>query len=202
MAPRFTSGAGMSLLITFGLLFVMQALVAVDELDIIEEGPPTFIDFVRVVKDSETPEEPRKLEKPKPRETPPPPVDLALPTRASGQGIAMIQPVAPEPDLGGAGFLTRRNDTDVVPVVRVNPTYPQRLAARGIEGWVELEFSIGKAGEVVSPRVSASSDSGFERAALRAVRRWRYNPKLEDGKPVIRDGIRVRLTFALDQATV
>ena len=37
----------------------------------------------------------------------------------------------------------------------------------------------------------------FERSAIRAVRRWRYNPKIENGVAVERPGVRVRLGFEL-----
>ncbi len=37
----------------------------------------------------------------------------------------------------------------------------------------------------------------FDRAALRAVRKWKYNPKIEDGEPVERTGVTVRLEFEL-----
>ena len=43
-------------------------------------------------------------------------------------------------------------------------------------------------GYVVIPDVLGSD-------TLRAVRRWRYNPKIVDGEPVPRPGVRVLLRF-------
>jgi protein TonB len=37
----------------------------------------------------------------------------------------------------------------------------------------------------------------FDRAALRAVARWKYRPKVEDGAAVVRHGVMVVLTFEL-----
>ena len=68
MAPRFASGAGMSLLITFGLLFVMQALIAVDEIPLDEPSQSFFFDIVRVVEDTEVVETIRVPDRPKPPE--------------------------------------------------------------------------------------------------------------------------------------
>ena len=38
----------------------------------------------------------------------------------------------------------------------------------------------------------------FDRAALNAVRKWRYNPKVQDGQPVERPGVKVRLDFQME----
>jgi protein TonB len=90
-------------------------------------------------------------------------------------------------------------DTDTVPLVRVDPIYPQRASQRGIEGWVEVEFTITSAGTVKNPRISAFEPSSvFNRAALKAIRKWKYNPKVEDGKAVERPGVKVVLKFELD----
>ena len=84
-------------------------------------------------------------------------------------------------------------------MVRVNPQYPIRAEERGIEGWVELEFTISEAGTVKEARVIAAKPRGvFDRSALRAIKKWKYNPKVEDGKPVERPGVTVRLTFDLE----
>lgn len=200
MAPRYASVAGLSLLITFGLFFAMQALIAIDELDIAEPSSPFTLDTVRILKDTEPEKKKRELVKPKPQEVPPQISDFVLPKLGTGDQVVGLRTLGPEPSVGDEGLSLER-DTEAVPVVRVSPTYPPRMASRGIEGWVELEFSIGKVGNVVNPRVTASSNPGFDRAALRAVRGWRYNPKIEDGEPVVRDGIRVRLSFALDSAS-
>ena len=91
------------------------------------------------------------------------------------------------------------SDSDVVPVVRVNPQYPIRAAERGIEGWVELEFTITASGTVKNAVVTAARPARiFDSEALRAIGKWRYNPKIVDGKPVERKGVRVRLRFRLE----
>jgi protein TonB len=61
---------------------------------------------------------------------------------------------------------------------------------------VELAFTISPIGTVQDLVVTASQPSMvFDRAALRAVRKWRYNPKTENGVAVARAGVRVRLRF-------
>ena len=85
-----------------------------------------------------------------------------------------------------------------MPLVRVDPEYPPRAKQQGIEGWVELEFTISPAGTVQDAVVIGSNPAYvFDRAALRAVRKWRYNPKIEGGVAVARKGVQVRLRFEI-----
>jgi periplasmic protein TonB len=90
-------------------------------------------------------------------------------------------------------------DTDAVPLVRVPPEYPQREAAQGIEGWVKLRFTINEIGAVEDAVIVESSARGFEAPALKAIVRWRYNPKVENGQAVERRGIEVMLRFTLNE---
>ena len=92
-------------------------------------------------------------------------------------------------------------DTDVVPLVRVDPEYPPRAKQRRIEGWVDIEFTIGPAGTIQNAKIiGANPRAVFEQAALRAVRRWRYSPKVVDGKAVAQPGVQVRVRFELDRS--
>jgi protein TonB len=89
-------------------------------------------------------------------------------------------------------------DRDVVPLVRVDPVYPPQARQRRIEGWVDVEFTIGPAGTVEDVKVIGSNPRGvFEQATLRAVRRYRYNAKIVDDVAVARHGIQLRISFKL-----
>ena len=84
-------------------------------------------------------------------------------------------------------------------LVRVDPDYPARARQQRIEGWVDVEYTISAAGTVRNPRViDARPPSVFEEAALTAIRRWRFNPRLENGVPVEREGNQIRIRFDLD----
>ena len=82
---------------------------------------------------------------------------------------------------------------------QVPPQYPQRANSRGIEGWVQLEFTITESGAVTDIVVVAAEPSGyFERAASRALSRWKYKPKIIDGRPARRYNNQVVITFELE----
>ena len=197
---RILLAVGLGLLTTFGLFWVMQALVGVS--GELQEGRSRLsIEFVRLKRDT-TPElkkrEPPQREKP---EQPPPPPEMNLaknldPGEALGNIVPMVDTALELEKATSLG--TGGADRDVVPLVRVDPEYPPQAKQRRIEGFVDIEFTIGPAGTVQNPKViAARPTSVFERSALRAVRRWRYNPKIEDGVAVERTGVKVRLRFEL-----
>ncbi len=197
---RFLLAVGLGLLTTFALFWVMQALIGVS--GELQEGRSRLsIEFVRLKRDT-TPKmkerEPPKREKP---EQPPPPPEMNLaknldPGEALGDIVPMVDTALELEKATSLG--TGGADRDVVPLVRVDPEYPPQAKQRRIEGYVDIEFTIGSAGTVQNPKViAARPTSVFERSALRAVRRWRYNPKIEDGVAVERIGVRVRLRFEL-----
>ena len=96
-----------------------------------------------------------------------------------------------------AANLTLDAGDNVVPLVQVDPDYPPRAKQQGIEGWVEVGFQITPVGTVDNAVVLRSDPPYvFDRAAIQAIRKWRYNPKVVDGKAVSRRKV-TRFTFDL-----
>ena len=78
----------------------------------------------------------------------------------------------------------------------VPPSYPSDALRRGIEGWVELAFTVMPNGTVDDIEVrNASPTDVFDDAAIRAVRQWRFEPVRRNGK-VVQQRAMVRLRFA------
>lgn len=68
---------------------------------------------------------------------------------------------------------------------RVLPEYPPRARAQRIEGWVRLEIEVSPSGTVSAARVvAASPERVFDEAALKAIRRWRFQPAFSEGRAV------------------
>ncbi len=81
----------------------------------------------------------------------------------------------------------------------IAPAYPVRARERGTEGWVDLEFTVTKDGTTHDPSVSAAEPAGvFDRAALDAVRRWRYEPRVVNGT-IVEQRVETRLRFRLEE---
>jgi TonB family protein len=82
----------------------------------------------------------------------------------------------------------------------VSPTYPDAARKRGIEGWVELAFTVQTNGTVDNVEIrNASPAEVFDDAAMRAVRQWRFEPVVRNGEKVEQRAM-VRLKFSQQSA--
>ncbi|QQX79131.1 energy transducer TonB [Shewanella sp. KX20019] len=71
------------------------------------------------------------------------------------------------------------------PLFRKEPMYPMSYLQRRKEGWSQISFTVNEMGFVVNPVILASKGgSGFNKASLEALKKWRYAPKFVDGKAV------------------
>jgi TonB family protein len=80
------------------------------------------------------------------------------------------------------------------------PDYPQRAAAAGVEGWVEVQFDVTVTGKAENVRVLGAQPKGvFDAAALGAIRKARFAPaRTADGAPIVQAST-LKLRFALDE---
>jgi protein TonB len=139
---------------------------------------------------------------PPPPKAPPKPQAPEPDTSASNQGMSFEMPAV---NLGGtntgmsapgAGFA---RDGDATPIVRIEPKYPIQAARDGKEGWVRLSFTINEIGGVEDVKViEAEPKRIFDKEARRALRKWKYKPKVVDGKPQRQPGLTVQLDFKMD----
>ncbi|SFB83705.1 energy transducer TonB [Pseudoalteromonas denitrificans] len=87
------------------------------------------------------------------------------------------------------------------PLVRISPKYPIKAAREGKQGWVQIGFTISEIGTVTSPFIINSEPKRlFDKAALRAIRKWKYKPKMINGKTVKQTNQSIQLDFKIDQA--
>jgi periplasmic protein TonB len=116
-----------------------------------------------------------------------------------GTGVIDYRGPALDPVIGRGGLKLHGVDGDVIPLVRPDPDYPPRAISGQIEGWVQMRFSVTAAGTVRDAIVVASEPGTiFNEAALKAVARWRYNPRVVDGVAVERVGLQTVIRFELE----
>lgn len=97
-------------------------------------------------------------------------------------------------DVGGGISLAR----ELTPLVRFPPEYPMFAVSHRIEGYVVIRFNVTETGSVSDPEVVRSDPPDiFDRAAIRSVLRWKYQPQLANGKP-ISVVTYTRITFRLE----
>ncbi len=201
MAVRHGIAALLALGITFGLFYLMQYLISMGSERGANIRKGQVIEFVRLKRDSATQTRKRELpKKEKPPEPPPPPeLQMSQTDAPDADAMAIAAPdLSAGPDLGSGPNMGAPSDSDSVPLVRVPPQYPIRAAERGIEGWVVLRFTITATGTVENPTViDAKPKRIFDRAAVRALKKWKYRPRVVDGVPIERTE-EVKLSFDLD----
>jgi TonB family protein len=84
------------------------------------------------------------------------------------------------------------------PLSRIEPKYPLSAARSGQEGWVKVSFVIDEKGNVVDPLVQDSSGiKSFEKEALRAMKKWKYSPAIQDGKPIEQCQMEVQMDYKM-----
>jgi len=80
----------------------------------------------------------------------------------------------------------------------VMPEYPRRALEDEVEGWVDVSFGLTPAGDVVDARVEgATPRNTFDRAALTAVRQWKFEPR--DPAAAYTQRVRTRVEFKLQE---
>ena len=85
------------------------------------------------------------------------------------------------------------------PMVMIEPSYPQAAKRKGIEGHVTLRYDISKWGKPINVEVVSAEPRGvFERAAKRALKKWKYRVREVDGQLEMIPKQKVTLTFELD----
>ncbi len=187
--------------VTIGLLWLMQFLIATGEEAISKEPKKYYLDFVRVRQQEViNTEEPKPEKPPKPQQPPP---DIPPPSQDDINPDAQVIGVRPpastgNADIAGPGELAY-SDGEYLPIVRVAPIYPNRALSRGLEGYVDLMFTVTTAGTVRDPVVTYSTSSLFESAAKKAVLKFKYKPRIVDGQPVDVPGVETRIRFELEK---
>ncbi len=195
---RFVAAAALGGVTTIALFLTMKVLVTGRDYQIEKELASVGIDFVRVERDEDVNTKDRALKRPsqqKPDEPPPPP-KLQQTSRPNMDKATMSADFG---DFNLAGMnLNAPVDGDALAIVRVLPRYPSRALSRGVEGWVLLEFAINELGQAIEPVVVDADPKGtFDRAAISAVKRWKYRPMIEDGKAAVRPGVRQMISFRI-----
>ena len=112
---------------------------------------------------------------------------------ASGHAIAGIatpgNEMAPagtdDPQADGAAVPAGVESRDLVALVTPAPEYPVQALRSGLEGWVEVEFTVDERGATGDVLVAGAEPAGvFDAAATAAVAGWRYLPRVVNGRAV------------------
>lgn len=195
-------GLTLAVVVTFCLLWGMQALIAGGNNVLTEAPRGNVLDFIRLKKEQDVTKKERKPQKPAKPKTPPPPMVQPQMQQANPNADAVSTSFAADiqADASLAGGLSLdTGDGDYLPIVKVAPIYPRRAQSRGIEGYVIVEFTVTKNGSVRDPRVvEAKPESIFDRAAMDAALKFKYKPRVVDGVAMEVGGVQNKISFQID----
>lgn len=197
MIARYAISIALGAGVTFGLLFVMQLLIATGRGALTEATSFRVTDFVRVERSEVIESKRDQPEKPPEPEQPP---EMPAPNQADNFDNSMsVSMAAPAMDanlsIGGVGFGI--SDGEYLPIVKVAPVYPNRALTRGLEGYVIVEFTVTPQGTTRDAVVIESTSSLFERAAVDAALKFKYKPRVIDGQAVEVPGVRNKISFEI-----
>ncbi|AWK83909.1 TPA: energy transducer TonB [Photobacterium damselae] len=209
----------LAILLAGGLFTFMAWMVDNGSRQEPESTPPLSFNMVMVEQESEV-QRRQRVVPPKPEAPKPPPQIMpsqSKPTSVSTLPVASISALGLDTSISGiavsapkfgkiegaanlgAGINVGSNQ-QAMPLYRVEPSYPARALKQGAEGYVVLQFTIDTQGRPSDISVvEAKPRRLFERDAMRALRKWKYQAKVIDGQAVEQPGQTVKLEFKINQ---
>jgi len=191
---------------TLGLLFLMNSLVNT-EFTKPDDSKSVKIPDIRMPDTKiETRFDDAKPEKPQEPDTPPP--DLPEPEfdtpDVAAEGLNMTAPVTQATIEVGAGSLAF-SEGEYLPIVKVPPEYPSTALSRGIEGFCTVVYTVTETGATKDPQPIADQcvtkdgkpTTVFNRASVKAASKFKYKPKVVDGKAIEVPGVKNKFTYEM-----
>jgi len=207
MDHRFVRPTVYGAIFTFALFWSMHLLIEGGKYLAGQGDTLATVDFVRLKKETalETRER-KKPPKPEPPKQPPPPkmkIETpppdAPPTPFQMPKLNLPTTISGGPFLGSYVGGDMSGYSDLIPMMRIQPQYPRTAARDRIEGWVEFKITINPDGTVKSATpIKAQPRGVFESAAMQAILKWKFKPKVVDGKGVEATGIQ-KIEFSLEK---
>lgn len=84
------------------------------------------------------------------------------------------------------------SDRDAQPIVRIPPISPKGMTN---PGQCRVRFNVTKDGRPNSVTTTSCTEEGLSNAAVLSVLKWKYSPKIVDGKAVPRTGVETAVKF-------
>lgn len=198
---RIIVGIPIAAIVTVLLFNIMRILIIPDSVEVEEGGDQLRISINDEVAEVEARRRDTTIEDVDQIDPPPPPPQIERQAAEQPtEGLDTIVGQIPEfeaPQLASDNVSFSVSDRDAQPLVRIEPSYPPRAAERGLEGTCAVRFDVTPDGTPTNITILNCSSSMFERASIRAVERWRYQPRIQDGVPIARRGVETEFVFQL-----
>ena len=198
---RWAASMAMAVMITFGLFFFMQALIATGEgldepLNVVKIVDSTMPDIeLEVIEEIDKPELIEEITEVVEE------VERQV-TISDGPDLNIDRSqVQMDTGLELSNASISATDGDYLPLVAIAPQYPTRAAQRGIQGWCLVSFTVDGLGNVVEETITvvdAEPANIFDRSSERAAARFKFQPRVVDGKGVEVAGVQYLFRYELE----
>ena len=91
------------------------------------------------------------------------------------------------------------SNAEYLPIVKVAPVYPQAALRRRLEGVCTVAYNVTTTGSVKDVQVMQCDYEEFHRPSLEAALKFKYKPRVIDGKAVEVPGVRNKFTYVIEQ---
>lgn len=184
-------------IVTISLFVLMMTLIA-DEFKPQDKRDTGTFEINPKVEDIKVIQRDTKVDKVKKVVTPPPPptIERAKADKPT-ERIASLEGAVPEfetPKIDRTDFKITVSDRDAQPLVRIPPIMPTRAEK---SGHCRVKFDVSPEGQPFNVATTFCTQNVFERPTVKSVQKWKYNPKIVDGRAVSRSGVENKVTYQL-----
>lgn len=185
--------------VTVGLFLMMRGLIDIGPVEPEPEREPLQVE-IRFDVEPHDPVEAVTPDEIPDVQAPPPPERIDVHRGAPDEGfvdaVYEVRTIEPgEVEVSTNVSVTR--DGNPIPLIRIEPAYPDNASRRGLEGQCTMVFDITPEGTTSNVRVLNCTNTAFERSSINAVMRWRYSPQVQDGMPTVYRGATTQLVYRM-----
>lgn len=187
-----------TVLLELGLLTALVIFLVAVKVELRSDVPEEIVLAEQEIVEMEEIIQTRQIETPPPPPRPPVPVevpndeiiediDINIDADLALEGPLNLPPPPPPVEEEEDFFTVVENMPELIgglAGLQRNITYPEMARKAGIEGRVFLQFIVNERGEVENPRVIRGIGGGCDEEALRAIKKAKFKPGLQRGRPV------------------
>jgi len=199
-AIRWLVFTPLAAIFTVVLFLAMRALIS-KEFQPQDKSETASFEINPKVEDIKVIERETKVDKVKKVVTPPPPpqIERAKADKPT-EKIASIEGAIPEfeaPKIDKQNFKITVSDRDAQPLVRIPPVFPPRFLQGNNSGYCKVRFDVSPEGQPFNVVTTVCTAKQLKNATIKSVQKWKYNPKIVDGRSVARSGVETTIRFDL-----
>lgn len=86
---------------------------------------------------------------------------------------------------------------DPTPLVRIPPVFPNRFLQGNVSGYCKVRFDVSPEGQPYNVETTICTNKQLKASTVKSVQKWKYSPRIQDGRPVSRSGLETTIRFDL-----